>query len=447
MNGHILVVDDEKNIRKTLRSALEEEGYEVSEASHGKAALECVEKRRPDVILLDIWMEGIDGLEVLKRIKANDETASVVMMSGHANIETAVKATKFGAFDFIEKPLSLEKILLVIKNLLSVHQLQEENRLLRQQVERNYQIVVGSSKMRELLAQISVAAPTNSWVLITGENGTGKELIARAIHDQSRRQKKPFIEVNCAAIPEELIESELFGHEKGAFTGAISSKKGKFELADGGTLFLDEIADMSLKTQAKILRVLQEQKFQRVGGISTSTVDVRVIGATNKSLKDEIEKGAFRQDLYYRLNVIPFHVPSLRERQEDISILVDYFLKLMAKENGKKPKKITKSALRMLEKYDWPGNVRELKNIVERLFIMTGFDEITIEDIPLSIRERGLGDENFNGDFKRAKMQFEKTYLKKKLKEFNGNVSKTARAIGMERTNLHRKMKAYQIEV
>jgi len=451
MSGHILVVDDEKNIRKTLRSALMEEGYRVTEAENGKTALSLIKEKRPDVILLDIWMEGLDGIETLKMIKKDDPYASVVMMSGHGNIETAVKATKLGAFDFIEKPLSLEKILLVIKNLLSVHLLQEENKLLRAQVQKRFQIVMGSSQMESLCKQIRVAAPTNSWMLITGENGTGKELVARSIHEQSQRARRPFIEVNCAAIPEELIESELFGHEKGAFTGATASKRGKFELAHEGTLFLDEIADMSLKTQAKILRVLQEQKFERVGGNQMFQVDVRVIGATNKSLLEEIKEGRFRNDLYYRLNVIPLHVPALRERPEDIPVLIEYFLRQMAQESGKKIKMITKEAVRVLKAYEWPGNVRELKNIVERLFIMTIMNEITVHDIPESIREwedrNKINQMKVGSHYRRAKIKFEKAYLEKKLKEFEGNISKTARAIGMERSNLHRKMRAYRIEV
>lgn len=445
MNGHILVVDDEKNIRKTLRLALEEEGYRVTEAENGKVALAFFQKLQPDIIFLDIWMEGPDGLEILKQIKLIDESASVVMMSGHGTIETAVKATKWGAFDFIEKPLSLEKILVVIKNVLSVRTLKEENRALRQEVNKRFKMIVWSPKMAELQAQIDVVAPTNSWILITGENGTGKELVARSIHERSKRSSKAFVAVNCAAIPEELIESELFGHEKGAFTGATSSKKGKFETANGGILFLDEIGDMSLKTQAKILRVLQERKFERVGGNETYEVDVRVIGATNKNLKKEIEEGRFREDLFYRLNVIPFHIPPLRERKEDISHLVTFFLNQISEENGKKAKKITPEALQVLQAYDWPGNVRELKNIVERVFIMTSADEIDVDDIPVSTREREEN-ENREGDFKRAKMDFEKKYLGDKLKEFNGNISKTAKAIGMERSNLHRKLRLHQIE-
>lgn len=447
MNAHILIVDDEQNIRRTLRSALEEEGYRVSEASDGRSAILSVEKERPDLILLDVWLPEMDGMEVLKKLRPLGLNNSVIVMSGHGTIETAVKATKLGAYDFIEKPLSLEKLSLVIKNLLSANRLQEENKLLRQQFNKLHMMIVHDLKMRALKEQMKIVAPTNSWILITGENGTGKELVARGIHEQSKRQAKPFVAVNCAAIPEELIESELFGHEKGAFTGATSSRRGKFELADQGTLFLDEIGDMSLKTQAKILRVLQERKFERVGGTVTYEVDVRVIVATNKDLPKEIERGRFREDLYYRLNVIPFHVPALRERKAEIPHLANYFLEKIAEENGKKPKRVSEEAMEILKYYDWPGNVRELKNVIERLFIMTPSDEIHVEDIPISLRESSEENLDEDNDFRQARIKFEKEYLIKKLQEFDGSISKTARAIGMERTNLHRKIKAYQIEV
>ncbi|MEK7791227.1 MAG: sigma-54 dependent transcriptional regulator [Deltaproteobacteria bacterium] len=447
MNAHILIVDDEQNIRRTLRSALEEEGYRVSEASDGRSAILSVEKERPDLILLDIWMPEMDGMEVLKKLRPLGLNNSVIVMSGHGTIETAVKATKLGAYDFIEKPLSLEKLSLVIKNLLSANRLQEENKFLRQQVNKLHMMIVHDLKMRALKEQMKIVAPTNSWILITGENGTGKELVARSIHEQSKRQAKPFVAVICAAIPEELIESELFGLEKGAFTGATSSRRGKFELADQGTLFLDEIGDMSLKTQAKILRVLQERKFERVGGTVTYEVDVRVIVATNKDLPKEIEKGHFREDLYYRLNVIPFHVPALRERKAEIPHLANYFLEKIAEENGKKPKRVSEEAMEILKYYDWPGNVRELKNVIERLFIMTPSDEIQVEDIPITLRESSEENLDEDNDFRQARIKFEKEYLIKKLQEFDGSISKTAQAIGMERTNLHRKIKAYQIEV
>ena len=447
-NEHILIVDDESSIRTAIRSVLSEEGYSVSEARCGEEALELISKETPDVVLLDIWLPGLDGLDVLKKMKEVNFPGFILVMSGHGTIETAVKATKLGAYDFIEKPLSLDKLLLVIKNLLSVRELKEENKVLRQKIKSQFEMVFRGIAMQKLVEQIHIAAPTNSWILITGENGTGKELVARKIHERSLRREYPFIEVNCAAIPEELIESELFGHEKGAFTGATTSRRGKFDLAHGGTLFLDEIGDMSLKTQAKILRVLQEQKFERVGGAATFEVDVRVIGATNKNLQEEIKEGRFREDLYYRLNVIPIHVPSLRERKEDIRVLAEYFLKILAQENGKRVKQISPEALEVLEAYDWPGNVRELRNTVERLFIMTPSDIIGVQDIPASIIE---AEESTTAgrpdDFRNAKMKFEKEYIQRKLKEFEGNVSKTAKAIGMERTNLHRKIKNYQIDL
>ena len=445
-NGHILIVDDEKNIRHALKSLLMDEGYRISEASSGDEALTFLQKYRPDIILLDIWMPGLDGLEVLQKIKTMDQSISVLMMSGHGTIETAVRATKLGAYDFIEKPLSIDRLLISIGNVLSIQKLKEENKILREKVDQKYLMVGRSSGMKKVLSQIQLAAPSQSWILITGENGTGKELVARNIHAQSSRQHQPFIEVNCAAIPEELIESELFGHEKGAFTGATSSRKGKFELADGGTLFLDEIGDMSLRTQAKILRVLQEQKFEHVGGTHTFQVDVRVIGATNKDLKSEIQKGKFREDLFYRLNVIPIHVPPLRERREDIPEMVLHFLDIFSKENGKKKKQISKEALGRLQAYPFPGNVRELKNMIERLVIMSPDSEIQMSDISLSDVDEN---ESIGGDdsLRIARTRFEREFLLKKLQEFDGNISKTAKAIGIERSNLHRKIKTYDIEM
>ena len=445
---HILIVDDESSIRMAIHSVLSEEGYLVSEVSTGEEALELISKEVPDVVLLDIWLPGMDGLDVLKKMKEANFSGFVIVMSGHGTIETAVKATKLGAYDFIEKPLSLDKLLLVLKNLLSVRELKEENQILRQKIKSQFEMIFHGIAMQKLAQQIHIAAPTHSWILITGENGTGKELVARKIHEESLRRAKPFIEVNCAAIPEELIESELFGHEKGAFTGATTSRRGKFDLAHEGTLFLDEIGDMSLKTQAKILRILQEQKFERVGGTETFEVDVRVIGATNKNLQEEIKEGRFREDLFYRLNVIPIHVPALRQRKEDIHVLVEYFLKILAQENGKRVKQISPEALEVLEAYDWPGNVRELRNTVERLFIMTPADVIRAQDIPASILEaQDSASSRGENDFRNAKMQFEKEYIQRKLKEFEGNISKTAKAIGVERTNLHRKIKNYQIEI
>lgn len=443
---HILIVDDEKNIRDTLSSLLIDEGFEVSTVSNGIEVFEFLTSHLPDVILLDIWMPHKDGLEVLQELQVKNLNQIVIIMSGHGTIETAVRATKLGAYDFIEKPLSIDKLMLVIQNLLSVKKLKEENLFLRERVYQKFELIGRSSHIVNIRKQVAIAAPTHSWILITGENGTGKELVARQVHLQSLRKEKPFIEVNCAAIPEELIESELFGHEKGSFTGAHSSKQGKFELADEGTLFLDEIGDMSLKTQAKILRVLQEQKFERVGGVTSLQVDVRVIGATNKDLKAEIQKGKFREDLYYRLNVIPIHVSSLRDRSEDIPDLVQCFLEEVAKEIGKKIKSITPRAIKLLQAYQWPGNVRELRNVIERLIIMTPGDIIEEEDISISIREMSQNEGLLN-DFRKARQQFEKEYILEKLRENRGNVSKTAKLIGVERSNLHRKMKIYDIEL
>jgi two-component system nitrogen regulation response regulator NtrX len=447
----ILVVDDEESITQSLEGILTDEGFEVASAKDGAAALEKIEELMPELVLLDIWMPGMDGLETLEKIKEATPNLPVVMMSGHGTIETAVKATKLGAYDFIEKPLSLEKIILCIHNALDYSRLEEEISLLKEREKRKYKITGSSKAILELKEQIRVVAPTNAWVLITGENGTGKELVAHAIHRQSQRANKPIVEMNCAAIPEELIESELFGHEKGAFTGAGAKKKGKFDLAHEGTLFLDEISDMSLKAQSKTLRILQEQKFERVGGSSTIHVDVRVLAATNKDLEIEIEKGSFRDDLYFRLNVIPISVPALRERLEDIPELVDEFLKEMFLRTNLQLKEFSEEALATLKNYHWPGNVRELKNLVERLVIMTPEETIHSKDIPPPFNQASyVGEVSetslMHGSFKEAKMRFEKGFIEAKLREFNGNISQTAEAIGMERSNLHKKIKAYGLE-
>lgn len=451
MKKSILIVDDEESIRKSLSGILKDEGFNVSLASNGIEAIQKVEKERPDLALLDIWMPGLDGIEALKRIKAMSPKLVVIMISGHGTIETSVKATKLGAYDFIEKPLSLEKVVLTINHALNFQRLEKENEILREKIHKGYEIIGNSEAITKLKQQITVAAPTNGWILISGENGTGKELVARSIHRKSLRADNPFIEVNCAAIPEELIESELFGHEKGAFTGASFQKKGKFDLANGGTIFLDEIADMSLKTQAKILRILQEQKFERVGGTKSISIDVRVIAATNKDLKKEMDTGTFREDLYYRLNVIPLEVPALRERREDIPLLVSQFFKEFCTENGKEPKEISKEALDILIGYGWPGNVRELKNVIERLVIMTPGMVIIAEDIPASITGE-LKTEGKNllfqyNSLKVARDEFERLFIKEKLKNFGDNVSETAHAIGIERTHLHRKIKSLGIEM
>ena len=448
MAGTILIVDDEDRILQSLDGILTDEGFEVIWASSGVAALEKIEEVMPDLVLLDIWMPEMDGIEALIKIREVHPHLQVVMMSGHGTIETAVKATKLGAYDFIEKPLSLEKVLLSINNAIDYYRLEEEVSLLKEKERRKYNITGNSKAIGVLKEQIRIVAPTNAWVLISGENGTGKELVAHTIHRLSKRSHKPMVEVNCAAIPEELIESELFGHEKGAFTGAGAMKKGKFDKAHEGTLFLDEIGDMSLKAQSKTLRILQEQKFERVGGSRTIQVDVRVIAATNKDLEAEIEQGNFREDLYFRLNVIPIGVPPLRERVEDIPDLVGEFLEEISFNTNLESKEFTSEAIEILGKYQWSGNVRELKNLVERLVIMTPGKEIHPRDIPPPFNSESAIKEEFEsslagGSFKDAKSAFEKAYIERKLREFNGNISQTAEAIGLERSNLHKKIKAY----
>jgi two-component system nitrogen regulation response regulator NtrX len=451
MAKQILVVDDEECIRQSLNGILKDEGYEVLEAKDGLQALKQIEADPPELVLLDIWMPGMDGMEVLERMKGQIPNLPVIMISGHGNIELAVKAVKLGAYDFIEKPLSLEKVLLTVNNALLFSKLEQENRALRQEIQRKYEIVGNSPEIQQLKEQIKIVAPTNGWVLINGENGTGKELVARGIHALSLRADRPFVEVNCAAIPEELIESELFGHEKGSFTGALTKKRGKFDLSNGGTIFLDEIADMSLKTQAKILRILQEQKFERVGGTEMIYVDVRVIAATNRDLKEEIQKTKFREDLYYRLNVIPIVVPPLRDRKTDIPLLVEHFIAEFCLDNNKELKKISPEAMSLLVAYSWPGNVRELKNIVERMVIMTRGAVIEAKDVPDPIQEQHKAPMEFSffefGLLKDARREFEKRFIMKKLMENDENISKTAEVIGIERSNLHRKIKSYGIEM
>ena len=447
----ILIIDDETSIIQSLEGILADEGFEVVGATGGVEGISKIEEEMPDLVLLDIWMPDIDGIETLDRIKKAYPHLQVVMMSGHGTIETAVKATKMGAYDFIEKPLSLEKVLLSVNNALDYYKLEEEISLYKEKEKTKSSITGNSKQIQELQEQIKIVAPTNAWVLISGENGTGKELVAHTIHGLSKRSHKPMVEVNCAAIPEELIESELFGHEKGAFTGAATMKKGKFDLAHEGSLFLDEIGDMSLKAQSKTLRILQEQRFERVGGARTIHVDVRVIAATNKDLEAEIEKGTFRDDLYFRLNVIPIRVPALRERVEDIPALVGEFQKEAALRTNLDAKAISEDAIELLRKYPWPGNVRELKNLVERLMIMTPNSVIGAGDIPPPFNRAGDSRDDFEmtlktSSFKDAKSQFEKAYIAKKLKEYNGNVSQTAEAIGIERSNLHKKIKAYGLE-
>ena len=446
MSGeHILIVDDERAIQTTLRGVLEDEGYRVSAVGSGGEAVAQIQDEAPDLVFLDIWMPGMDGLEALAEIKRLRPESAVVMISGHGTIETTVKATKLGAYDFIEKPLSLEKTLLTAARALDHSRLERENRALRERLERGQEIVGKSPLIDELRAQIATAAPTNGRVLIHGENGSGKELVARAIHALSARRDGPFVEVNCAAIPEELIESELFGHERGAFTGAVARRRGKFELADQGTIFLDEVGDMSLKTQAKVLRVLEEQAFERVGGKETIRVDVRVLTASNQNLPDLIAQGRFREDLFYRLSVIPIEVPPLRQRKEDLPPLVEHFIALFSGENGKRPKTVSVEALAYFLSYDWPGNVRELRNMVERLVIMAPRDVIGPEDLPppLRLREAGAGETQKDKTLKVAREAFERAYILSELNAHEWNMTRTAEKLGIERSHLYRKLKAY----
>ena len=444
-----MIVDDEPSIRTSLEGVLEDEGYKVICASDGKEALKTMEEELPDLILLDIWMPGIDGIETLKRMRSLHPGLQVIMISGHGSIETAVSATKLGAYDFIEKPLSLERTLVTIQNAINFRQLSDDNIILRQKARIPNKITGNTAIIRQLQETIERVAPTHATVLITGENGTGKELVARAIHHLSPRNTRPLVEVNCAAIPEDLIESELFGHERGAFTGANERRRGRFDLANHGTLFLDEIGDMSLKTQAKILRILEEQRFERVGGSKIIQVDVRIIAATNKELQQEIDEGWFREDLYYRLNVIPVQVPPLRDRVEDIPLLVEDFLEEFAQEGSLAKKRIADDVFPVLQTYPWPGNVRELKNFIERLVILVPEDVIELHHIPASFHqcfeEVSTDTALDQPNFKTAKIQFEKEYLHKKLEENKWNISKTAKAIGIERSHLHRKLKAYGV--
>jgi two-component system, NtrC family, nitrogen regulation response regulator NtrX len=449
----VLVVDDEAGVRASLAGILADEGYAVDAVESGEAALAALEARHYDLVLLDVWLPGADGLEVLGRMRESDAELPVVVISGHGTIETAVRAVRLGAQDFVEKPLSLEKTLLAVRNALQRRRLESEVRALKRQLDERYVMVGESPAMRRLRADIEQAAPSNGRALIFGENGTGKELVARAIHARSLRASGPFVEVNCAAIPEELIESELFGHVKGAFTGALAARKGKFELADGGTLFLDEIGDMSLKTQAKVLRALQEQRIEPVGGAGWTEVDVRVIAATNKNLEEEIQRSRFREDLYFRLNVIPFRVPPLRERREDVPLLVRHFMDVLSAEHGRRPRAIAPEVLAALARLPWPGNVRELRNIIERLVIMAPGDRIELRHLPSTLLEAVPVDVPLVGDspaeapgggtLAEARETFERGYILARYRACGGNMSRTAEALGVERSNLYRKMKAY----
>lgn len=459
MSASILVVDDEEAIRTSLRSILEDEGYDVSLAANGIEALKIYGTDPPDLMILDIWMPEMDGLETLRRVKEFVPTTQVMMISGHGSIETAVKAIKLGAYDYIEKPLSLENVTLRVKHALEQFRLAQENRSLRTKVQQKFELVGQSPAMQRLRELIETAGPTNSRVLIGGENGTGKELVARAIHMHSSRSDHPFVAVNCAAIPETLIESELFGHEKGSFTGATSMKRGQFEQADGGTLFLDEIGDMSLNTQAKVLRALQEQQFTRVGGTKLMKVDVRVLAASNKDLEKEIGKGQFREDLYYRLNVVPIIVPPLRERREDIPALVRHFMKTHVEEQGLRMKEVSPEAMAVFQQYEWPGNIRELRNLIERLMIMVPGFVIEASQAALSLQGRTVGvvpagNQATNSlltksydSLRDARNAFEKEYISRKLREHHWNISRTAEDLRIERSHLHRKIKLLDVEM
>jgi two-component system nitrogen regulation response regulator NtrX len=453
----ILVIDDESAIRDSLKMTLEYEGYEVFTAATGQEGIVAAEREAPDLVLLDVKMPGMDGLEVLDRLRAMSDALPVVVVSGHGTISTAVEATKKGAFDFIEKPFASDRVLVSLRNALDQRQLIDENRTLKKAVEVRHQMIGDSQSLKQVMAAVARAAPTNATVLIQGESGVGKELVARTIHRNSLRSRERFVQVNCAAIPEELIESELFGHEKGSFTGATEKQIGKFEQADRGTIFLDEVGDMSAKTQAKVLRVLQEGEVERLGSSRTTKVDVRVIAATNKNLEEEIEKGTFREDLYFRLAVIPVHVPPLRERPEDVPLLVRHYIDYFSRENNARPKRVTQGALESLQRYRWKGNIRELRNTVERMIIMTRGDTIDVADLPETVRNPSSSGGGFTtsrppeggeakaGTLREFKDISERAYLVAKLRENGWNISKTAEVIDTPRSNLYKKLEQYHI--
>ncbi len=454
--SRVLVIDDEAAIRDSLKMTLEYEGYDFVAAATGQEGLALAERETPDLVVLDVKMPGMDGIEVLDRLRAMNDSLPVIVISGHGTIGTAVEATKKGAFDFIEKPFASERVLVSLRNALDQRRLRDENRTLKKAVEIRHQMVGESRVLKQVMAAVGRAAPTNATVLIQGESGVGKELVARTIHRNSLRSRERFVQVNCAAIPEELIESELFGHEKGSFTGATEKQIGKFEQADRGTIFLDEVGDMSAKTQAKVLRVLQEGEVERLGSARTIKVDVRVIAATNKNLEEQIEKGLFREDLYFRLAVIPVHVPSLRERSEDVPLLVRHYMDYFARENNVRPKRITTAALDALQRYRWKGNIRELRNTVERLMIMTAGDTIDVADLPdavrapqaagaISLKPSSEGETAKAGTLREFKDTTERAYLVGKLRENGWNISKTAETIDTPRSNLYKKLEQYQI--
>ena len=451
MSRRILVVDDEQGIRAALTQLLEYEGYETRTASGGTEALRETEQWQPHLVFLDVKMAGMDGIETLKRLRERHPSQVVVMISGHATIQTAVEATQLGAYDILEKPLDTDRILVTLRNALGRLDLTEENAQLREHIESRFEMVGRSAGIRDLIAQIERVAATPSRVLITGDNGTGKELVARALHKNSARARKPFVEVNCAAIPSELIESELFGHMKGSFTGAVQDHPGKFEQADGGTLFLDEIGDMAVAAQAKVLRVLQEGEVTRIGGTHPRHVDVRVIAATNKRLEDEIATGRFREDLFYRLNVLPLHVPALRERREDIPQLVQHFTGQLAREGNATRVTISPDALARLTSFDWPGNVRELRNTIERLVILCTGPTVTVTDVDRLVGARNLdvgtvGAIQSARTFEEFKLSAERSFLLAKLREHDWNVAETSRALQMPRSNLYKKIERHKLE-
>jgi two-component system nitrogen regulation response regulator NtrX len=448
MARRILIIDDEQGIRAALGQLLEFEGYEVRAVGNAVDGIAEYGKQRPDLVFLDVKMAGIDGIEALKKIKEADASAVIVMISGHATIQTAVEATQLGAYDILEKPLDTDRILVTLRNALRHLDLNEENARLRETIQSRYEIVGKSYGIRAVIDKIERVGPTPARVLITGENGTGKELVARAIHSQSARADGPFVEVNCAAIPSELIESELFGHMKGSFTGAVADRAGKFEQADGGTLFLDEVGDMSLAAQAKVLRVLQDNVVTRIGGSKPVKVDVRVLAATNKNLEAEIAEARVREDLFYRLNVVPLHVPPLRERREDIPLLVAHFVNVLTRREGVAPRTLAPDAVERLAQLEWPGNVRELRNTIERLLILASGPRVTADDVARLVGTRdpeqaGLGSLLECKTFEEFKHAAERAFLLAKLREFDWNVSETARALDMPRSNLYKKIERY----
>ena len=458
--ANVLIIDDEENIRRMLSDILTDENYQSFTSGEWEEARKVLLSEKIDVILLDLWLPNVGGMDILDILSKEYEAIEVIIISGHGNIDMAVKAIKKGAFDFLEKPLSIERILTVVDNAVKIKSLKEENKSLKATIVKDSEILGESPLIKEVKKKINAASESNARVLITGENGSGKELIARGIHFQSSRANKPFVEINCAAIPENLIESELFGHEKGSFTGAIAQKKGKFELANTGTIFLDEVADMSLATQAKVLRVLEDMRFTRIGGNEVISTDVRVISATNKDISAMIKEGSFREDLYYRLNVIPVHNPSLKERKEDIPLLVEHFLASFSDASGKEKKKIEKSAMDAIKDYAWPGNIRELKNFIERINVLVFEKVIKEKDVYdlLSPSNQIKPDKttsaaamlpaiDVNLPLKEAREEFEKSYIIGKLEELNYNISAASKSLGIERSNLHKKIKQYNIEV